>query len=216
GTFAERDGGLGAADPLAFAGYPARLAAARRQAGRREAILTGTARIGGHRVALGVFDLAFLGGSMGTGGGERVTRLGRHARAARDRADASSEAATGVAAGGVPARARHARPHRAAAGAARDARRAARAARMTASAYEDTLAYLTGLEVSAGWDLKLERMRAALERRGHPEARFPAIHVAGTNGKGSAAAMLDAVLAASGYRTGLYTSPHLVDFTERI
>src|SRR5205823_11639663 len=71
-------------------------------------------------------------------------------------------------------------------------------------------------EVSAGWDLKLERMRAALERRGHPEARFPAIHVAGTNGKGSAAAMLDAVLAASGYRTGLYTSPHLVDFTERI
>ena len=82
--------------------------------------------------------------------------------------------------------------------------------------YEETLAYLTGLEVSAGWDLKLERMQAALARRGHPEARFPAIHVAGTNGKGSAAAMLDAVLTAAGYRTGLYTSPHLVDFTERI
>ena len=82
--------------------------------------------------------------------------------------------------------------------------------------YKETLAYLTGLEVSAGWDLKLERMRAALERRGYPEARFPAIHVAGTNGKGSAAAMLDAVLTAAGYRTGLYTSPHLVDFTERI
>jgi len=83
-------------------------------------------------------------------------------------------------------------------------------------AYEETLAYLTGLEVSAGWDLKLERMQAAFARRGHPEARFPAIHVAGTNGKGSAAAMLDAVLTAAGYRTGLYTSPHLVDFTERI
>ena len=83
GTFAERDGGLGAADPLAFAGYPARLAAARRQAGRREAILTGTARIGGHRVALAVFDFAFLGGSMGTGVGERLTRLIEHARAAR-------------------------------------------------------------------------------------------------------------------------------------
>ena len=51
-------------------------------------------------------------------------------------------------------------------------------------AYDDTLAYLTGLEVSAGWDLKLERMAAALARRGHPEARFPAIHIAGTNGKG--------------------------------
>src|SRR5437667_74234 len=83
-------------------------------------------------------------------------------------------------------------------------------------AYDDTLAYLTGLEVSAGWDLKLERMAAALARRGHPEARFPAIHIAGTNGKGSAAAMVDSVLTAAGYRTGLYTSPHLVDFTERI
>jgi dihydrofolate synthase/folylpolyglutamate synthase len=83
-------------------------------------------------------------------------------------------------------------------------------------AYEETLAYLSGLEVSAGWDLKLERMRAVLERRGHPQAAWSALHVAGTNGKGSTAAMVDAVLTASGYRTGLYTSPHLVDFTERI
>src|SRR5207249_3442642 len=82
--------------------------------------------------------------------------------------------------------------------------------------YEETVAYLAGLEVSAGWDLKLERMRAALDRRGHPEARWPALHVAGTNGKGSTAAMVDAVLTAAGYRTGLYTSPHLIDFTERI
>jgi dihydrofolate synthase/folylpolyglutamate synthase len=83
-------------------------------------------------------------------------------------------------------------------------------------AYDDTLAWLSGLEVAAGWDLKLERMRAALARRGHPETRWPALHVAGTNGKGSTAAMLDAVLRAAGYRVGLYTSPHLVDFTERI
>ena len=83
-------------------------------------------------------------------------------------------------------------------------------------AYEDTIAYLAALEVTVGWDLKLERMREALARRGHPEAAFPAFHVAGTNGKGSTAAMLDAVLRAAGYRTGLYTSPHLVDFAERI
>lgn len=83
-------------------------------------------------------------------------------------------------------------------------------------AYDETIAYLSGLEVSAGWDLKLERMQAALERRRHPEARWPAVHIAGTNGKGSAAAMIDAVLRRAGYRTGLYTSPHLVDFTERI
>ncbi len=83
-------------------------------------------------------------------------------------------------------------------------------------AYEETLAYLSALEVSAGWDLKLERMRAAVALRGQPHARWPALHVAGTNGKGSTAAMLDAILTAAGYRTGLYTSPHLVDFTERI
>ena len=83
-------------------------------------------------------------------------------------------------------------------------------------AYRDTIAWLQGLEVAAGWDLKLERMQAALALRGHPQSRYPVLHVAGTNGKGSTAAMLDAVLAAAGHRTGLYTSPHLVDFTERI
>jgi dihydrofolate synthase/folylpolyglutamate synthase len=83
-------------------------------------------------------------------------------------------------------------------------------------AYAETIAYLQGLEVSKGWDLKLERMRAALALRGHPERRFRALHIAGTNGKGSTAAMLEAVLRAAGHRTGLYTSPHLVDFAERI
>jgi dihydrofolate synthase/folylpolyglutamate synthase len=83
-------------------------------------------------------------------------------------------------------------------------------------AYEDTLAWLSALEVSAGWDLKLERMRAALVRRGHPEARFPTVHVAGTNGKGSVAAMVESVLRAAGHHTALYTSPHLVDFAERM
>ena len=83
-------------------------------------------------------------------------------------------------------------------------------------AYEDTVAWLQSLEVARGWDLGLERMRVALAVRGNPEARFPALHIAGTNGKGSAAAMVESVLRAAGRRTGLYTSPHLVDFTERI
>lgn len=83
-------------------------------------------------------------------------------------------------------------------------------------AYEDTLAWLLGLEVTSGWDLKLERMRAALALRAHPERAFTTLHIAGTNGKGSTAATLEAVLRAAGRRTGLYTSPHLVDFTERI
>ena len=51
---------------------------------------------------------------------------------------------------------------------------------------------------------------------GNPHIRFPVVHIAGTNGKGSTAHMLSAVLQASGFRVGLYTSPHLLDFRERI
>src|ERR671935_1316100 len=67
-----------------------------------------------------------------------------------------------------------------------------------------------------GVKLGLERMRQALELLGHPERRVPALHVAGTNGKGSTCAFAEAALRAAGLRTGLYTSPHLVHFCERI
>src|SRR5262245_14748900 len=50
----------------------------------------------------------------------------------------------------------------------------------------------------------------------HPEKKFKSIHIAGTNGKGSTSHMLAAVLQTTGYKTGLYTSPHLKDFRERI
>ncbi len=62
----------------------------------------------------------------------------------------------------------------------------------------------------------LERMTAFCEALGHPERRFSSIHVAGTNGKGSVSSMLASALAATGLRTGLFTSPHLKDFRERI
>ena len=64
--------------------------------------------------------------------------------------------------------------------------------------------------------LGLGGTRALLEALGHPERRFRAIHVAGTNGKGSTCALIERALRASGIRTGLFTSPHLVDFRERI
>ena len=64
--------------------------------------------------------------------------------------------------------------------------------------------------------LGLERVRLALERLGAPERRVPAVHIAGTNGKGSVAAMTDAILRRAGLRAGLFTSPHLARFTERI
>lgn len=65
-------------------------------------------------------------------------------------------------------------------------------------------------------DLRLDRMSKALELFDHPENKFPSIHIAGTNGKGSTAATLHNVLSLAGHRTALYTSPHLVSFTERI
>lgn len=65
-------------------------------------------------------------------------------------------------------------------------------------------------------DLRLDRMNRALGLFDHPENKFRTIHIAGTNGKGSTAAMLHRILSLAGYRTALYTSPHLVSFTERI
>lgn len=67
-----------------------------------------------------------------------------------------------------------------------------------------------------GWRLGLETVERLLALLGNPQARVPSIHIGGTNGKGSTAAMLAAILQAAGYRTGLYTSPHLLHFTERI
>jgi dihydrofolate synthase/folylpolyglutamate synthase len=61
----------------------------------------------------------------------------------------------------------------------------------------------------------LERTRALLKRLGHPERGLKAIHVAGSNGKGSVCRMIESVLGEAGYRTGLFISPHLIDFTER-
>ena len=65
-------------------------------------------------------------------------------------------------------------------------------------------------------DFNLERMRALMAELGNPQDAYPTIHVAGTKGKGSTAALCASALRAAGYKTGLYTSPHLLDFCERI
>ena len=67
-----------------------------------------------------------------------------------------------------------------------------------------------------GQKLGLERIQALLGRLGNPERKFKSIHIAGTNGKGSTAAMIASILKSAGYQVGLYTSPHLVDFCERV
>jgi dihydrofolate synthase/folylpolyglutamate synthase len=65
-------------------------------------------------------------------------------------------------------------------------------------------------------DFNLDRMYALMEELGNPQARYPIIHVAGTKGKGSVCALCASALQAAGYTVGLYTSPHLLDYTERI
>lgn len=62
----------------------------------------------------------------------------------------------------------------------------------------------------------LDRIDRLLRALGHPERKFPAVHIAGTNGKGSVAAMLSAVLSQAGYRIGRFTSPDFLDFRDRI
>jgi len=79
----------------------------------------------------------------------------------------------------------------------------------------DTLRYLDSLGF-LGWQLGLERIEKLCEFWGNPHARYPVVHIAGTNGKGSTAAMLAAIAQAAGLRVGLYTSPHLVHPRERM
>ena len=86
---------------------------------------------------------------------------------------------------------------------------------MSPSSSHATLEYLYGLQ-KFGIKLGLHNIRAILRSLGHPEKQFPSVHVAGTNGKGSTSSMIASVLTAAGYRVGLYTSPHLIRFNERI
>ena len=83
------------------------------------------------------------------------------------------------------------------------------------------MSYLQSLEFLSrlhrhGIKLGLDTITALLDGLGHPERRFRSVHVGGTNGKGSTAAIAAAILQAAGYRVGLYTSPHLVELRERI
>ena len=89
--------------------------------------------------------------------------------------------------------------------------------------YEEAVRYLLtlGRELASPQQARaakfdLHNITVLAERLGHPQRAYPCVHVAGTNGKGSTAAMLDSILRAAGLRTGLYTSPHLERINERI
>ncbi len=80
--------------------------------------------------------------------------------------------------------------------------------------YDEALDYLSGFQFH-GFRLGLERTENILKALHSPHLKYPCIHVAGTNGKGSVCAMLTQILTEAGYRTGLYTSPHLFSLAER-
>ncbi|WP_368293208.1 folylpolyglutamate synthase/dihydrofolate synthase family protein [Dehalobacter sp. TBBPA1] len=81
--------------------------------------------------------------------------------------------------------------------------------------YEKTLEYIKNL-TKFGINLGLERIKALLDRLDHPEKKLKVIHIGGTNGKGSTTAMLQSIMKQAGYCAGMFTSPHLHDFRERI
>src|SRR5215470_17371915 len=83
--------------------------------------------------------------------------------------------------------------------------------------FDEAIEYLYSLgNETLAMKLGLESIRALARVSGDPQKAFPAVHIAGTNGKGSTAAMTSSILRATGLRVGLYTSPHLVSITERI
>src|SRR5262249_10305212 len=81
--------------------------------------------------------------------------------------------------------------------------------------YRDALAYLFARTTGA-FKVGLELTAALVAALGNPERQYPSIHVAGTNGKGSSVATMSALLTARGLKVAAYTSPHLIDFRERM
>ncbi len=83
--------------------------------------------------------------------------------------------------------------------------------------YSEAVSYLYSLgNETLAMKLGLETISKLAGACGDPQRKFPAVHIAGTNGKGSTAAMIDSILRAANFRIGLYTSPHLVSITERV
>ena len=82
--------------------------------------------------------------------------------------------------------------------------------------YERVTEHIFKLRRFGDMKLGLERVQGMLDRLGNPDKELKYVHIGGTNGKGSTAAMVSSILSYSGYTVGTYTSPHLTDFTERI
>ena len=81
--------------------------------------------------------------------------------------------------------------------------------------YKQAITFLDS-RIGVGWKLGLDSIKCLLTEFDNPHTKIKCVHIAGTNGKGSTCAMLESIFRAAGYRTGMYTSPHLIDVSERI
>ncbi len=81
--------------------------------------------------------------------------------------------------------------------------------------YEQSIEWMENLQ-SGNWNLGIKRIKELLSMLGNPQEKLKCVHIAGTNGKGSVAAFLGTIMKECGYKAGVFTSPHLVDFCERI
>src|SRR5207302_517438 len=196
-----------------------RVKSARQKTTLEEAVVTGVARIGGLPTVLCVFEFDYLGGSMGSVVGEKLTRaielaIDKHMPVIIVSASGGARMQEGILSLMQMAKTSAALERLSEAGLPY----VSVLTDPTTGGVTASVARLLALRGGehAGMRPGLERIETLLEALGNPERRYTLVQVAGTNGKGSVAAMLAAILKADGRRVGLYTSPHLVSFRERI
>src|SRR5438477_619886 len=201
GTAEETEIEIRSTDPLGFPDYQGRLKKATTNAGEGDAILTFTGQLGGMPVCLAVMDFAFMGGSMGSVVGEKIARLGQLAIERKYPLIIISASGGARMQEGVLS-----------------LMQMAKAAAILSQLSERRIPYVSILTNPTTGGIKpgLERTEALLAKIGSPHRHLAAIHVAGTNGKGSVVATCEALLRAKGFKVGKYTSPHLIDFREPI
>src|SRR5207302_395213 len=222
-----------------------RLKAAKQKTSGEEAVVTGLARVGGYPVALCVFEFAFLRGSMGSVVGEKLTRsielaIDKHVPVIIVAASGGARMQEGILSlmqmakiSAALARLRAARlPYLSvltdpttggvtASFAMLGDLNIAEPGALIGFAGPRVIQQTIRKELPArleplGMRLSLAPFRRLLAALGEPQKGLPVVLVAGTNGKGSTSALLAAIACAAGYRTGLYTSPHLEEPRERI
>src|SRR5947208_591480 len=210
GRWTEHDAGMTSTDPLKFVDtkpYAQRLKEARKKLGMNDAIITAEGQLNGRPVVMCAMEFSFIGGSMGAVVGEKVTRgIELFIETRQPFIAVSCSGGARMMEGTV------------------SLMQLAKVSSALAKLDDEKLPYISVLTdpttggVTASFAMlgDLENITGLAERLGRPDRAYPNVHIAGTNGKGSTAAFLESILRHAGFRTGLYTSPHLEKINERM